>query len=513
MTKLGWPVAQPRFTSRPSASTMTWWPSGNLQTSVPGFSSSRVAPERASPAMSISLSKWPMLQTMALCFIRAMCSVGDDVGVAGGRHEHVDGADDVVERRDLVALHRRLQGVDRVDLGDDDPAALAAQALGAALADVAVAGHDGDLAAEHHVGRPAQGVDERVAAAVEVVELRLRDRVVDVDRREQQLTVGVHLVQPLDAGRRLLGDALDGGRHARPLRRVGAQRALQQPEDERQLGVRRAGRVGHLAGLLVLDALVQQQRGVAAVVEDHVRLAAVGPRHHLLGAPPVLLERLALPGVDRDALRILGRAVRADDDRRGAWSWVEKMLQLAQRTSAPSSTSVSMRTAVWIVMCSDPEMRAPASGLTGAELGAQRPQAGHLVLGEQDLLAAERGERQVGDAEVAARVASVDVMGGLLDRLELGRRAGACWHRSGQPVAARDATGHGADVPAGAISRTGVERRARCLRCRCGTAGGRPRPRRRRGPRRSASSGCRRGSSYTALQARVVEHALAPSAR
>ena len=29
-----------------------------------------------------------------------------------------------------------------------------------------------------------------------------------------------------------------------------------------------------------------------------------------------------------------------------AWSWVEKMLQLAQRTSAPSSTSVSINTAV-----------------------------------------------------------------------------------------------------------------------------------------------------------------------
>ena len=45
-----------------------------------------------------------------------------------------------------------------------------------------------------------------------------------------------------------------------------------------------------------------------------------------------------------------------------AWSWVEKMLQEAQRTSAPSATSVSMRTAVWIVMCSEPAMRAPVSG-------------------------------------------------------------------------------------------------------------------------------------------------------
>ncbi len=46
-----------------------------------------------------------------------------------------------------------------------------------------------------------------------------------------------------------------------------------------------------------------------------------------------------------------------------AWSWVEKMLQDAQRTSAPRATSVSMSTAVWMVMCSEPVMRAPVSGL------------------------------------------------------------------------------------------------------------------------------------------------------
>ncbi len=46
-----------------------------------------------------------------------------------------------------------------------------------------------------------------------------------------------------------------------------------------------------------------------------------------------------------------------------AWSWVEKMLQDAHRTSAPRWTRVSMSTAVWMVMCSEPVMRAPASGL------------------------------------------------------------------------------------------------------------------------------------------------------
>ena len=83
-----------------------------------------------------------------------------------------------------------------------------------------------------------------------------------------------------------------------------------------------------------------------------------------------------------------------------AWSWVEKMLHDAQRTSAPSAVSVSMSTAVWIVMCSEPVMRAPGERLLVGVLGAQRHEAGHLVLGELDLLAAEGGQREVGDLEV-----------------------------------------------------------------------------------------------------------------
>jgi hypothetical protein len=55
--------------------------------------------------------------------------------------------------------------------------------VGAALAHVAVAAHHGDLAGDHHVGGALEAVEERLAAAVEVVELRLGDRVVDVDRR------------------------------------------------------------------------------------------------------------------------------------------------------------------------------------------------------------------------------------------------------------------------------------------------------------------------------------------
>ncbi len=48
---------------------------GNFHSSTCGLMLTRSMPlVFARPAMSISLSKWPMLPTMALCFIFAMCS-------------------------------------------------------------------------------------------------------------------------------------------------------------------------------------------------------------------------------------------------------------------------------------------------------------------------------------------------------------------------------------------------------------------------------------------------------
>merc|ERR1719401_20100 len=74
MTKDGWPVAQPKFSKRPDASTITPCPSGKTKRSTWGLMFSTLMPGNPSrPAISISLSKWPMLPTIALFFIFFMC--------------------------------------------------------------------------------------------------------------------------------------------------------------------------------------------------------------------------------------------------------------------------------------------------------------------------------------------------------------------------------------------------------------------------------------------------------
>ena len=54
---------------------MIEWPSENIHSSTWGLMLIRSTPSVVSrPAMSISLSKWPMLPTIAWCFMRAICS-------------------------------------------------------------------------------------------------------------------------------------------------------------------------------------------------------------------------------------------------------------------------------------------------------------------------------------------------------------------------------------------------------------------------------------------------------
>jgi hypothetical protein len=226
----------------------------------------------------------------------------DDVAAAGGGDEDVGDRRGVLHRHDLVALHRGLQRADGIDLGDEHAGAEAARGVGAALADVAVAGDDDDLAGDHHVGGALDAVEQRLAATVEVVELRLGDRVVDVDAGEQQLALLGHVVEAVHAGGGLLGDALDLGGQLGEAALVGLEALVEDRQHDAPLLVGRGRRARRGAGLLELDALVDEQREIAAVVEDHVGAEAALEGVQLQAdAGPVLLEVLALPREHRDA--------------------------------------------------------------------------------------------------------------------------------------------------------------------------------------------------------------------
>ena len=100
-----------------------------------------------------------------------------------------------------IAFHRRLKRVDRINLGDDDARALAAQRLRAAFADIAVAADHRDFAGNHHVQCAIDSVDQRIPAAVKIVELRFGHGIVYVDRRNQKLAGFLMHLDRVDARR------------------------------------------------------------------------------------------------------------------------------------------------------------------------------------------------------------------------------------------------------------------------------------------------------------------------
>ena len=152
------------------------------------------------------------------------------------------------------------------------------------------------------------------------------------------------------------------------------------------------GLVDHAGIALGLHAEMQQQRGVAAVVEDHVRPAAIRPFENAVGVIPVVFKRLALDREHRRAAggdRGGGVILRRVDVARGpAQVGAERFERLDQHRGLDRH----------VQRAGDAR---PAQRLAGAELFARRHQAGHFGLGDGDFLSAPFGQPDVLDDIIA----------------------------------------------------------------------------------------------------------------
>ena len=100
---------------------------------------------------------------------------GNDVVIARCGDNNIHLITNLVKQDNTVAFHCCLHGADWIHFGDPDRRAKSAQGLCAALADIAVAANDHDLAGDHDVSGTLDTVNERLTTAVEVVKLGLGD--------------------------------------------------------------------------------------------------------------------------------------------------------------------------------------------------------------------------------------------------------------------------------------------------------------------------------------------------
>lgn len=242
--------------------------------------------------------------------------------------------------------------------------------------------------------------------------LALGDGIVDVNGREEEGAGLLHLVEPLDTRGGLLRDADKPLLHLAVLLGVSLEPVADDGEHDLELSVVGGLRIGDLAGLLVvllgLDTLVDEQRGVAAVVDDEVGAARLAPVEAALGAPPVLLEGLPLPGEHG------GRVAR--DGGGGV------VLRGEDVAGAPADLGAERGEGLDEDGGLDGHVERPrdpsaGEGLGRAELGAARHEAGHFDLGQLNLEAAEVRLREILDLVLPSRR-------GLLHRERHGGRGG-----------------------------------------------------------------------------------------
>lgn len=133
----------------------------------------------------------------------------DNVEVAGGGNKDIRLFAGVIHFDYPVSLHCRLQGADRIDLCDTHRSTKSAQRLGATFADISVSQYQSDLACDHDIGGTLDSVNQGFTAAVEVVELGLGYRVIDVDGGEGKFAFLRHLIESMDTSGGLFSNSLD----------------------------------------------------------------------------------------------------------------------------------------------------------------------------------------------------------------------------------------------------------------------------------------------------------------
>ncbi len=319
--------------------------------------------------------------------------VANHVFVAGGRHKNVGFVSGVFHGHHFVAFHRRLQGVDRVDFSHPHLGAQSTQGLGRTFAHVAITGHQSHFASDHHVGRTLDGVDQRFAAAVEVVEFALGDGVVHVDGAEHQAAFGGHFVQAQHAGGGLFGHADDVRSFAAVPSGVLRQLGFDGVE---QTHFFFAARVAEQRGVFFSTlAQVHEQGGVAAIVQDHVGAFAIGIGRakfkNAVGVIPVVVQGFALVGKHRCAIGHQGRSsmvLGGEDVARSPTHLGAQSLQCFNQHGGLDGHVQRAGDA------------SAFQGLGFGELLANRHEAGHFGLGDFDFFAAPIGQGHVGDVEV-----------------------------------------------------------------------------------------------------------------
>src|SRR6218665_2475770 len=353
ITKLGWPVPQPRFTSRPLASKMMRLPSGKITWSTWGLISSQRY--GASVATWISLSKWPMLQTMAWSFIASICSwrITSLLPVQVTKMSALSAAYSMVTTLypSIAACSALMGSISATQPGADKARRAWAEPLPTS---------------------PEPATTATLPAIITSV-ARLMPSTRD-SRQPYRLSNLLLVTESFTLNARNSSEpfALISFRRCTPVvvssvtPMISALLRVYQVASSAILALMAAYSTvsSSLVGLFSTDRSFSARwpRCISSVASPPSSRIMFGPSPLEPFGPKSKMRWVKSQYSVSVSPLWANTGVPRSASAAAAWACVEKMLHDAQRTSAPRACSVSTSTAVWMVMCRLPVMRAPFSG-------------------------------------------------------------------------------------------------------------------------------------------------------
>jgi hypothetical protein len=136
-----------------------------------------------------------------------------DVSASGSGNEDLSDARSLLHGHDLVTRDSSLESVDGIDFRDNDTSTHSMKSHGTTLSNITVTSNNCDLTSDHDIGGTLDTIDQRLTAAIQVIELRLGDGIIDVDSWDEKTLALQHSVQVVNTGCGFLRDTVAALQH------------------------------------------------------------------------------------------------------------------------------------------------------------------------------------------------------------------------------------------------------------------------------------------------------------
>merc|ERR1719230_885385 len=140
-------------------------------------------------------------------------------------------------------------------------------------------------------------------ASIDIIELLLSNGVIDIDGSKEEFSFCRHLVKSMNTSGGLFGDTDEVVGHFSPFVGESSLESFSDDSDNLfEFKVIESSWVWNLTSLgelsLSLDTFVDEESSITSIINENIWTISIWPCEHFVGAVPVLLKSLTLPGED-----------------------------------------------------------------------------------------------------------------------------------------------------------------------------------------------------------------------